>query len=715
MGPRVQTAFGQGVDRQRRARPFVEVSVALPGSPRVVDLQAGLEVPPQAARVEVGPADPGLIVVNMHDRRGGPRLGCALVNNQSAQTLYDLQREQTPWPGAATPVFLVALLALALAKCWVAAHLQLFVDEAAYWQAGRHLAWGYTDLPGLTAWLAALGEGIFGHHYLAVRLPFLLAGTVQPLAVWLLASTVLAPRAARLAALLSLALPLVGSSGLLAAPDAVLNLVTVLMLYAALRALDQPRWWLVAGLCAGLGLLTHFRMAVPLFALGLWALATRRGRAQLRRPEPWLGVVVASPALLPTLLFNLGHDFASFRFQVIERHPWAFNPEGLRQPLEQALATTPGMYLLLLGAAGVLLWQGLRGGLDDRWKLIAWSGLFPVAFYLLVGLFADTKLVTFHWPVPGYLVLLAALPALFGALACRGTAARWLVAAGVALGFVGTLGFLALLGRVAFGPENTANALWRAEEFVGWRAAAERVERLRRNRDEVLIAGNHNLGAELAFELDLPPAAHPYVLDHPRNRRYGRAVQARLWGRDETALAEVSWSAGLLVGEITASPFAARPAQVRAWCRRFGRLELLDELILLDGHKRFLFFRAAPPGSPGSCDQPAFAYLDVPARHQRLSGPVAIRGWAFEDDAGIERVEILVDGSRLGVADYGLPHPGVHDVFPGSTDPNHPRVGFRFSWDPSGLTPGPHRMTVRTVARDGGVRNAVVQPFEIAE
>ena len=73
-----------------------------------------------------------------------------------------------------------AVLAMKLA---VAARLPLFVDEAFYWQEGQHLAAAYSDLPGLTAWLARLGVEIGGHHVLALRLPFLAIGALLPLLV----------------------------------------------------------------------------------------------------------------------------------------------------------------------------------------------------------------------------------------------------------------------------------------------------------------------------------------------------------------------------------------------------------------------------------------------------------------------------------------------------------------------------------------------------
>ena len=49
-------------------------------------------------------------------------------------------------------------VAVTATKIAIAARLPLFVDEAFYWQEGRHLAAAYSDLPGLTAWLARLAK-----------------------------------------------------------------------------------------------------------------------------------------------------------------------------------------------------------------------------------------------------------------------------------------------------------------------------------------------------------------------------------------------------------------------------------------------------------------------------------------------------------------------------------------------------------------------------
>ena len=85
---------------------------------------------------------------------------------------------------AARNCFIGLWVGLLFAKIALAAHLPLFVDEAFYWQEGQHLAWAYSDLPGLTAWMTRLGVALGGDSTLALRAPFLLLAAGLP---WLVA------------------------------------------------------------------------------------------------------------------------------------------------------------------------------------------------------------------------------------------------------------------------------------------------------------------------------------------------------------------------------------------------------------------------------------------------------------------------------------------------------------------------------------------------
>ncbi len=597
-------------------------------------------------------------------------------------------------------LFLIAL------KFTLVLNMSLFGDEAFYWLESIHPAISYSDLPPLTAGLIRLGTALFGDSYLAVRSLFFILGCAIPLAIYLLAREFVDRQASCVAALLSLCLPLVTVQGVLALPDAPLNIIAIALLLAATRAIrsDSLGWWMVLGLCAALGLATHFRMAVPLLALVGFFLVS--GRSYLASPGPWLAVGLAFLGLLPTLIFNLQHDFASFNFQLVERHPWSFQGKGLLQPLQQIMVTTPLLYGLLVGAA-VLLCQRARNA-GGEWTLLAWAALFPPLFYFGAGLFADQTRANFHWPLVGYLPLCVMLPEVLSRLQHYlrryfSFALAWSITLGAPL--LGLLAGVAAMGFILYattaGDFRVSHARGYPDNLLGWREAAAVVEQLRREQpgDGVLLADNFMLAAELSFELGGRPV---FSLDHPLNTKYGRAAQLAIWGLDELAWQETAASDTLLVIETS----AVKGAQLTAWlhriCERLGGGRLQAELSLHGGRKRFLFYRQDPQ-SAGSCDFPAISYLDRPADNARLSGDFMVVGWAFEDNQGVASVDIQIDGRIAGRAHYGLPRPDVADFFPRSTDPQHPAVGFELSLDSSAFADGRHELVVVTTTHDGGV------------
>ena len=177
--------------------------------------------------------------------------------------------------GVTRAVFITLWLALVPAKLLVAARLPLFVDEAFYWQEGHHLAWAYSDLPGLTAWTIRLGGELFGDGVLAVRSLFLLVSFALP---WLVVS--LARRegdagAAWLAGCGALVLPLFAMLGVMALPDVLLAAATLLALDALTRMLRGASHANAAQLAVALaiGALSHYRFAAVIGVVTILAFA----------------------------------------------------------------------------------------------------------------------------------------------------------------------------------------------------------------------------------------------------------------------------------------------------------------------------------------------------------------------------------------------------------------------------------------------------------
>lgn len=96
----------------------------------------------------------------------------------------------------------------------------------------------------------------------------------------------------------------------------------------------------------------------------------------------------------------------------------------------------------------------------------------------------------------------------------------------------------------------------------------------------------------------------------------------------------------------------------------------------------------------------AIGHIDFPtAGLDFVSGDVTFRGWAIEDQSVLAAVEIIIDGTIVGQAQYGFPRLDVGDQFPQlSTADNS---GWVFTMDTRKLTNARHRLTVRTIDSRG--------------
>jgi hypothetical protein len=494
--------------------------------------------------------------------------------------------------------FLSGFAVSTLFKIWIAATLSPFVDEAFYWQESRHLAWGYSDLPPLTAWLIRSGESLAGHGLLGMRWPFLLIGAMLPWLVVEFARRSFGARVGWQAGLWCLALPLAGTLGVLALPDVPLTVAIMLAVLALDSALRRQRMrdWILLGVALAVAWMTHYRAAMVMLAGLILLLATSRGRAQWRKPGLWLALGIAAIGLLPIMVSNLHQHGAGIEFQLVQRNPWRFHADALVQPLEQALACSPLLYLLLLWAA----WKSLRrvGGPSACWDVIAITAATFLGGYFLFGLFADDTHFRAHWPLPGYLPLLAALPVLLAESGWHRWVQRAVVWSAASLAVLLQLCIFAWLAMAAIPGQSSRLIGFKAypSHFVGWRAGANMARQLLRASPPatVLVADNFMFASELAFQLD---GRRPvYVLDNPLNVKHGRSPQLRVWRRDGASLRAAHAGAPMLLAvEESALPERLQPSVLGATCRRIRHPRLAGALAIDHGRKRMAFYRGTVP------------------------------------------------------------------------------------------------------------------------
>ena len=95
-------------------------------------------------------------------------------------------------------------------------------------------------------------------------------------------------------------------------------------------------------------------------------------------------------------------------------------------------------------------------------------------------------------------------------------------------------------------------------------------------------------------------------------------------------------------------------------------------------------------------------FIDTPTQGAVVSGVVTVSGWAIDNTmptgTGIGSVQILIDGSVIGTANYGVYRADVCGAYPGR--PGCPNVGFTYQLNTAALNPGSHTLTAMAADTD---------------
>ena len=293
------------------------------------------------------------------------------------------------------------LVALWLGVWWCANLIEagcteLANDEAYYHMFAQRLAWGYFDHPPVTALLVWLGERLFGGE-LGVRFFF----TVwQPFSLWAVGRLVRPADAVRrdatLFVMLSASTLLLQLYGFIAVPDGPLLASSAVFLWTFRNFSEDRRLaWLWMGAAIALMAYSKYHGALVL----LFALAANP--RLFARPALYASGAVAAVLLVPHLVWQYHHDWASFVYHLSARNSVfrpgyvveflanmlvVFNPFLVPIYVQAWRKTRPqsavGRALKLLPAAfiGFFLLSSLRGYVQPQWVIVSVFGLIYVAF-----------------------------------------------------------------------------------------------------------------------------------------------------------------------------------------------------------------------------------------------------------------------------------------------------------------------------------------------
>ena len=292
-----------------------------------------------------------------------------------------------------------------LLRLLLAATTPLLPQEAYYWSWSQHPALGYFDHPPMVSYGIWLTTALFGSNSFGIKVSAVLWSLGLNLMWARLILDMYGSRRLAFWTLLALNMTLVYQIyGVGPTPDSPLLLAWVGTIWAVWRATQsrQGRWWLLAGLFAGLGLVGKYSAVLLGPVVLLYLAMTPTQRHWLRTPWPWLAALVAVAVFAPVIWWNAENQWASFAFQGSRRvgNMAGFKPRffGLLV-LTQLLLVTPWLFGLSLKA----LWQDTRdavsGRADERTRLLLAAAWVPLLLFTAVSFRSHVKL---NWLAPAW-------------------------------------------------------------------------------------------------------------------------------------------------------------------------------------------------------------------------------------------------------------------------------------------------------------------------
>jgi 4-amino-4-deoxy-L-arabinose transferase-like glycosyltransferase len=286
------------------------------------------------------------------------------------------------------------------------AALGLGVDESYMVTAGRVLCLSYYDHPPASWWLAWAVAHLTGSEApIVVRLPFIMLFAASTWLMYRLGAEIADRRAGLWAAVLLNLSPVFGvTTSTWVLPDGPLDCALLGAALCLVRALGHGalRWWLAAGLGAGLALLSKYSAILTIAGAVFYLASSREHRHWLARPAPYLAGLIALLAFSPVLYWNAAHDWASFVFQGGRAGGAQFRPFAPFVTLAgEALFVLPWIWVPMMAVFGAAI---RRGPADWRSWLLCCLAALPILAFALVAAWSSQR-VLLHWAAPGYLML----------------------------------------------------------------------------------------------------------------------------------------------------------------------------------------------------------------------------------------------------------------------------------------------------------------------
>ncbi len=388
-------------------------------------------------------------------------------------------------------------------------------DEAHYWEWSRRLDWSYYSKGPMIAWLIAVSTSMLGDTPIGIRFFAVVFSFLSSIFIYKIGKHFISERAGYIGGIIFQLLPLFSIYGVIFTIDSPYIFLWTVSMYFFLKGYGgNQKYWLLAGVTVGAGLLTKYTMAF-FYLCGLIYLFIRH-RFSIKETlnylkNPWLigGVIISFVLFLPVIFWNFQHDFVTFKHTAGQAHLY----DGLKISLRyfgefigsQIIVFTP--LLFFIGFYLILHKRALNISEDKRWFLISFS--LPIFFFFLIKSIQGK--VQANWAMTSYVPFILA-----ASIALERKILKKLMITSVIIGALLTL----LTYAMPFFklPAN----LDPSARLKGWQQLGEYVSKVKETMERdgriVIFSDRYQIASELAFYIKYNPYVYCINLGRRMNQ-----------------------------------------------------------------------------------------------------------------------------------------------------------------------------------------------------
>ncbi|MFQ5431013.1 MAG: glycosyltransferase family 39 protein [Nitrospinota bacterium] len=395
------------------------------------------------------------------------------------------------------------LALITLFRLIVASSFELSLDEGYYWLWSKNLDLSYYDHPPMIAYVLALAT-YFSDAEIFIRLAPILGSVVTSLLLYEMANDLYNDECAGFNAVLMANVTLIFSAGaLIATPDTPLvpfYTAAMMLTFKAVRS-EPGSWdgytlWTAAGAAIGGAMLSKYTAFFFFPCALLYFFLSTRGRAWLKRPEPYLASFISFIVFMPVIVWNSRHDWVSLSFQA--KHGLAeIGGNPFDRFLEfaglQIVLYSAGIFFFLI-AAGVSVSKSSYKEVHPRAReaaLFLFSFSIPIIGFFVLNSFRAR--VEGNWPILGVIPLF---------LRAGKMAGGWYSSPRFKIPFRASLA-IALLLWIVFHVQLTNPVIPHPKRFeigrrvYGWRLLGAKIDEAKKSGDVSFIVSNRHQIATL--------------------------------------------------------------------------------------------------------------------------------------------------------------------------------------------------------------------------